>query len=204
MAAAMPPNPAISAMSCRLSSGIIAAVARRHCRGDGRAHAFGAGTGREVVKVLIGIDPHRIWTSPKLSTTWRRRGELLPFPETFILLIQNNWRFYRLSVPSARSRLFSCFSGGKPLHSILLPSAVKKSPSTKIRDMFWLFFGVIGGSTNDVGRIFILTAWNQFINWALIVVSAIKRNLCAFAGDGFSQKRKGKMGKVEHEILFRF
>jgi len=60
MAAAMPPNPAISAMSCRLSSGIIAAVARRHCRGDGRAHAFGAGTGREVVKVLIGIDPHRI------------------------------------------------------------------------------------------------------------------------------------------------
>jgi hypothetical protein len=38
----------------------------------------------------------------------------------------------------------------------------------------------------------------------LIVVSAIKRNLCAFARDVFSQRRKGKMEKVEHEILFRF
>jgi AraC-like DNA-binding protein len=31
----------------------------------------------------------------------------------------------------------------------------------------------------------------------LIVVSAIKRNLCAFARDGFSQRRKRKIDKVE-------
>jgi hypothetical protein len=38
----------------------------------------------------------------------------------------------------------------------------------------------------------------------LIAVSAINRNLCAFARDGFSQRRKGNVNKIEHEILFRF
>jgi hypothetical protein len=34
----------------------------------------------------------------------------------------------------------------------------KNIPQQKIRDMFLLFFGVIVGSTNAFGRIFILTA----------------------------------------------
>jgi hypothetical protein len=64
----------------------------------------------------------------------------------------------------------------------------KNIPHQKKSDMFRLFFGVVVGSTNAFGLILILTAWNQFTNWALIVVSAINRNLCAFAQDGFSQR----------------
>src|SRR6266511_1256893 len=55
----------------------------------------------------------------------------------------------------------------------------KNIPQQKICDMFLLFFGLIGGSTHAVDRIFISTAWNKFIYWALIVVSAIEHNLCA-------------------------
>ena len=61
--------------------------------------------------------------------------------------------------------------------------------------MFLPFFGVRVGSTNAVDRIFISTAWNQFINWALITDSAIESDLCAFARDGFRRGAKGKWTK---------
>jgi hypothetical protein len=58
--------------------------------------------------------------------------------------------------------------------------------------MFLLFFGVVGGSRNAIGRIFISTACNYFINWALIVVSAIKRSLCARWFFAKAQKESGQ------------
>jgi len=74
-AAAMPPNPAISAISCRLSSGIIVADARRHRRGDGRAQAERTGPERRSGE---GGDWHRSrsrlnWPKTIAAMTWARR-----------------------------------------------------------------------------------------------------------------------------------
>jgi hypothetical protein len=44
------------------------------------------------------------------------------------------------------------------MQQISLALKRKKFPAKKIRDMFPLFFGLVGGSANSAGRIFISTA----------------------------------------------